>query len=69
MSKERQAEDQSDVLPAKGNVTKSGRGLQQWGDAPMGDAIGTGGSGTAERAAKIAEGQRKGARESGDESG
>ena len=59
MPKEREAEDQKDVLPAKGNVTQSDRGLQQWGEAPMGDAIGTAGSGTAERAAKIAAGQRR----------
>ncbi len=51
--------DQKDVLPKKGNVTQSGRGLQQWGESPMGDAVGTGGSGTAERAARIARGQRE----------
>lgn len=59
MPTRRKAEEQKDVLPAKGDVTQSDRGLQQWGEGPMGDAIGTAGSGTAERAAKIAAGQRK----------
>lgn len=51
--------DQEDVLPDKDHVTKSRIGLQQWGDEPMGEAVGTGGSGTAERAAKIARGQKE----------
>ena len=55
--------DQKDVLPQKGNVTQSERGLQIWDDDDaFGDGVGTGtgGSGTAERAAKIARGQRRG---------
>lgn len=52
--------DQEDVLPQKDHVTKSPtRGLQQWGDDPMGEGTGTGSSGTAERAAKIARGQKE----------
>lgn len=55
----REAEDQRDVLPKKGNVTKSAQGLQQWGDEaiPDGEMSGTGTMGTAERAAKITRGQ------------
>ena len=55
--------DQEDVLPKKDHVTKSRIGLQQWGDSPMGDAVGTGGSGTAERAARISRGQKEQAEE------
>ncbi|HUR67923.1 MAG TPA: hypothetical protein VM370_01655 [Candidatus Thermoplasmatota archaeon] len=52
--------DQDDVLRKKGGVTSSDRGLQIWGDEELGDdGVGTGGSGTAERAAKIAHGQKK----------
>ena len=51
--------DQEDVLPHKDHVTKSKIGLQQWGDDPIGGGVGTGGSGTAERAAKIARGQKE----------
>lgn len=52
--------DQQDVLPKKDNVTKSSIGLQQWGDEAQpedGKAVGTSGSGTAERQARIARGQ------------
>lgn len=51
--------DQQDVLPKKDNVTSSDRGLQQWGDeaVPEGDGVGTAGSGTAARQARIARGQ------------
>lgn len=58
MAERKRARDQKDVLRAKGDVTTS-HGLQQWGDDPVGEGIGTGGSGTAERAAKLAEGQRR----------
>lgn len=58
--------DQKDVLPKKGNVTESPeRGLQQWGDetpqikGQHGDAS----EGTAERAARITEGQLRKQRE------
>lgn len=55
--------DQKEVLEKKDNVTRSRIGLQQWGDSPMGEAVGTGGSGTAERAARIARGQKEQAEE------
>lgn len=51
--------DQDEVLRRKDRVTRSGIGLQQWGDEPMGEGTGTGGSGTAERAARIAKGQKE----------
>lgn len=53
--------DQQDVLPKKGNVTTTDRGLQQWGSEGLPDAAatGTGGGGTAERAARITDGQLK----------
>lgn len=54
--------DQNDVLPKKGDVTKSKIGLQIWGDEPYGRGVGEGGSGTAERAARIAKGQKEQAR-------
>ncbi|HVM45821.1 MAG TPA: hypothetical protein VM582_07790 [Candidatus Thermoplasmatota archaeon] len=55
--------DQDDVLPKKDNVTSSDRGLQIWDDDELvGEGVGTGGSGTAERAAKIARGQKRGSR-------
>lgn len=55
----RGADDQEEVLPKKGNVTQSERGLQQWSDEAMpdGPTQGTGSSGTAERAARITRGQ------------
>lgn len=54
--------DQDDVLPRKGDVTRSKIGLQIWGDEPFGRGVGEGGSGTAERAARIAKGQKDQAR-------
>lgn len=75
---ESEASEGEDARPARGasaplsNVglerrptTKSSLGLQQWGDSPMGDAVGTGGSGTAERAARISRGQTKQAEDPG----
>ena len=56
-----ESRDQSDVLAKKDNVIKSDRGLQIWDDDAFGVA-GQGGDasqGTAERAARIARGQRK----------
>lgn len=55
--------DQEDVLPKKDHVTKSRIGLQLWGDEAFGEGVGTGGSGTAERAARISQGQKERARE------
>ena len=51
--------DQADVLRKKGGVTRGALGLQQWDDLIQPDTggIGTGSSGTAERAAKIGKGQ------------
>jgi hypothetical protein len=48
--------DQKDVLAKKDNVTRSSIGLQQWGDEAQ-DAEGSGGTGTAQRQARIARGQ------------
>lgn len=51
--------DQDDVLRHKDRTTKSSIGLQQWDADEDAQVQGTGGSGTAERAAKIAAGQKK----------
>lgn len=52
--------DQEDVLPKKDRVTKSDKGLQQWGEQDLGapGQHGSGSEGTAERAARLSEGQR-----------
>lgn len=67
------AGEQDAVLRRKDRVTKSGIGLQQWGDpsgsdeageeeAPAGQS-GTAGTGTAERQARIGAGQARARRE------
>ena len=50
--------DQDDVLRHKDRTTKSSIGLQQWDNDDTAEIEGTGGSGTAERAAKISAGQK-----------
>ena len=59
MTEHRVAEEQKDVLPKKGNVTQTNRGLQQWGEEGVPDeqTSGTASTGTAERAARITRGQ------------
>lgn len=53
--------DQMDVLDEKDGVTQSGRGFQLWGDDVVGPPgrSGEGTVGTAERHARILEGQRR----------
>jgi hypothetical protein len=54
--------DQDDVLSKKDNVTKSDIGLQIWDDDDSFGVASQGGNasqGTAERAARVAEGQKK----------
>lgn len=51
--------DQDDVLRRKDRTTQGSIGLQQWHEDEDAQVQGTGGSGTSERAAKIAAGQRK----------
>lgn len=49
--------DQDDVLRHKDHTTRGSIGLQQWDEDADARPLGTGGSGTAERASKIAAGQ------------